>query len=85
MIESSKLSSLNVFGGPLDSLGHPSMLNTLKNIENWPSKSQIWEFPSFSWIYDILTHRKVLSGLKIVYKGHFVKSEFTFADPILKK
>ena len=85
MIESSKLSSLNVFCGPLDSLGHPGMLNTLDNIENWPSKIQIWECPIFGYIYYFLTRRKVLSGLKIVYKGRFVKSEFTFADPILKK
>ena len=85
MIQSSKLSSLKVFGGPLDSREHPGMLNTLKNIEKWPSKTQIWEFSIFPWIYVFLTRRKMLSGLKIVYKGRFVKSEFTFVDPMSKK
>ena len=60
-------------------------LDNLKNIENQPSKTQIQESPIFGQIQDFLTRRKMLSGLKIVYKGRFVKSEFTFADPILKK
>jgi len=47
MIKSLKLSSLKVFGAPLDSLGHLGMLDILKKIETWPSKHTLWKNPTF--------------------------------------
>ena len=85
MSQSLKLSGLNVFGTPLDSLGHLGMLKSLKKSANWPSKHTLWKNPTFGWFYVFLVTRKMLSGLKIVYRGHFLKFEFNLADPRSKK